>query len=44
MLPQKLVLIDGRRLASLMIEFNVGAMPDKSYTLKRLDQAYFDEL
>ncbi len=36
--------IDGRRLASLMIEHNVGLAPAKTYTLKRMDQDYFDNL
>lgn len=43
-LAQKIVLIDGKRLASLMIEYNVGVQSDKTYTLKRLDQSYFDDL
>jgi restriction system protein len=42
--PQKIVLIDGNRLASLMIESNVGVVRDKTYELKRLDQSYFDDL
>jgi restriction system protein len=43
-MPQRIILIDGRRLASLMIEHNVGVAPAKTYTLKRLDQDYFDNL
>ena len=43
-LPQKIVLIDGRQLASLMIEHDVGVSPTKYYTLKRLDQDYFENL
>ncbi len=43
-LPQKIVLIDGRQLASLMIEHDVGVSGTKSYTLKRLDLDYFDNL
>ncbi len=43
-LPQKIVLIDGRQLASLMIDHNVGVSVTKSYTLKRIDQDYFDNL
>jgi restriction system protein len=43
-LPQKIVLIDGRQLASLMIEHDVGVSATKSYTLKRLDQDYFENL
>ena len=36
--------IDGRRLASLMIEHNVVPDTAKTYTLKRMDQDYFDNL
>jgi restriction system protein len=43
-MPQRIILIDGRRLASLMIEHNVGVAPAKTYTLKRLDQDYFENL
>jgi len=43
-MPQNIVLIDGQRLASLMIEHDVGVSPTKAYTLKRLDQDYFDNL
>ena len=37
-MPQKIVLIDGKQLASLMIEHDVGVSPTRTYTLKRLDQ------
>ena len=43
-IPQRIILIDGRRLASLMIEHNVGVAPVKAYTLKRIDQGYFENL
>jgi restriction system protein len=43
-MPQRIILIDGRRLASLMIEHNVGVAPAKTYTLKRMDQDYFENL
>ena len=43
-MPQKIVLIDGRQLASLMIEHDVGVSSTRTYTLKRLDQDYFDNL
>jgi restriction system protein len=43
-MPQSITLIDGRRLASLMIEHDVGVSPTKAYTLKRLDQDYFENL
>jgi restriction system protein len=43
-LPQKIVLIDGEHLASLMIEHDVGVSLVRTYTVKRLDQDYFDNL
>jgi restriction system protein len=43
-MPQRIILIDGRRLASLMIEHNVGVAPAKTHTLKRLDQDYLENL
>ena len=43
-MPQRIILIDGKQLASLMIEYNVGVAPFKTYTLKRMDQDYFDNL
>ncbi len=43
-IPQKIVLIDGVKLASFMIGHNVGVAPAKSYILKRLDQDYFESL
>jgi restriction system protein len=43
-MPQRIVLIDGKQLASLMIDHDVGVSPTKSYTLKRLDQDYFENL
>jgi len=36
-------LIDGRRLAELMIDFNVGVSTAATYHLKRVDSDYFDE-
>ena len=43
-LPQKVVLIDGEELADLMIEFNVGVNPTATYTVKKLDTDYFEEV
>lgn len=43
-LPQKVVLIDGEELAELMIEFNVGVNPTTTYTVKKLDTDYFEEV
>jgi len=39
----KVVLIDGRRLAALMIDFDLGVNPVAKYDLKRVDSDYFDE-
>jgi len=39
----KVVLIDGRRLAELMIDFEVGVATARTYYVKRIDSDYFDE-
>ena len=39
----KVVLIDGRRLAELMIKHNVGCTPSQSFVVKRIDSDYFTE-
>lgn len=41
---QKIVLIDGIRLAELMVEHNVGAQDQSTYVLKRIDEDYFESL
>ena len=40
---KKIVLIDGARLAALMIEHNLGVSTAQSFALKRLDTDYFGE-
>lgn len=40
---QKIVLIDGARLAGLMIEYNLGVSVAQSFALKRLDMDFFGE-
>jgi len=40
---RRIVLIDGRSLAELMIEVEVGASPVRSLTLSRIDEDYFAE-
>ncbi len=37
----KIVLIDGKRLADLMIDYDVGVTPVIAYQLKRIDSDYF---
>lgn len=40
-IPQKVVLIDGARLANLMMDFSVGVSNVATYAIKRLDIDYF---
>lgn len=42
-ISQKIVLIDGPKLASLMIEYNVGVSTKRTLEIKRLDSDYFEE-
>ena len=39
----KVVLIDGKQLAGLMIDFDVGVAPAATYVVKRVDSDYFEE-
>ena len=39
----KVVLIDGRRLAELMIDFEIGVSTARTYHVKRIDSDYFEE-
>lgn len=39
----KIILIDGEKLAELMIEHNIGVSPVSSYSIKKVDQDYFSE-
>lgn len=39
----KVVLVDGRRLAEFMIDFEVGVTTARTYHVKRVDTDYFDE-
>jgi restriction system protein len=38
----KVVLIDGQRLAALMIDFDVGVTQSATYVLKKIDSDYFE--
>lgn len=40
---QKVILIDGERLADLMIEHNIGVSPSHSYEIKHIDSDYFGQ-
>jgi restriction system protein len=39
----RIILIDGKQLAELMIEHNVGLATKNNYEVKKLDMDYFDE-
>ncbi len=39
----RVVLIDGRQLAELMIDFGIGVTPTAVYEIKRIDTDYFSE-
>ena len=41
-LQQRIILIDGRRLAELMIEFGVGVRISRTVQVKRLDDDFFE--
>lgn len=41
--PQKVILIDGDRLAELMIQHNIGVSKSHSYDVKHVDSDYFDQ-
>lgn len=40
--PQKVILIDGDRLADLMIQHNIGVFRSHAYELKHVDSDYFE--
>lgn len=41
-IDSKIILIDGKTLAELMIEHNIGVTPLSEYKVKRIDSDYFD--
>jgi restriction system protein len=43
MVSQKVILIDGARLTSLMIEHNIGVSTTRTIKVKRVDSDYFEE-
>jgi restriction system protein len=42
-IDSNIILIDGQRLAQLMIDFNVGVSTEAIYELKKVDSDYFAE-
>jgi len=43
LIDNKVVLINGETLATLMIDFNVGVAPARAYEIKRIDSDYFTD-
>ncbi|MDO8863725.1 restriction endonuclease [Haliea sp. E1-2-M8] len=43
MIESKIILIDGDRMAKLMVDHDVGVATAGSYEIKRIDSDYFDE-
>jgi len=43
-LRERIILVDGRRLADLMVLNNVGVQDEQTFTLKRLDEDFFESL
>lgn len=41
-IEKRIVLIDGKQLADLMIEYDIGVNVAKTYKVKRLDSDYFE--
>ena len=39
----RIVLVDGKELAALMMDFNVGVSTQKTYAIKQIDTDYFEE-
>ena len=40
---QKIILIDGKKLCELMIEYNLGVTTNKTIEIKKIDSDFFDE-
>lgn len=43
-IDRRIILIDGNRLARLMIEHNVGVAVKETYEIKRVDAEYFEDV
>ncbi len=42
-IDSKIILIDGKQLAQMMLDHNVGVSTEAIYELKRIDSDYFAE-
>lgn len=43
-IEKRIVLIDGDQLTQLMMDHNIGVSQVASYTIKKLDQDYFEDV
>jgi restriction system protein len=41
--PQRIILIDGEKLAKLMVQYGVGVRTERTVEIKRIDLDYFEE-
>ena len=41
--PKRIVLIDGDKLANLMVQYGIGIRTDTRYEIKRIDEHYFEQ-
>lgn len=41
---QHVILVDGKKLTELMIQFNIGVSIQKKYEIKRIDNDFFEEV
>ena len=40
---QHIILVDGQKLTTLMIEYSIGVSVEKTYYIKRIDSDYFPD-
>lgn len=43
-IPARIELIDGARLAELLVQYGIGVQPEQTVTLYRLDEDFFDSI
>lgn len=43
MIDKRVVLVDGQRLAELMIDHGIGVTVERSFVLKKIDLDYFED-
>ena len=42
--PARVVLIDGRMLAELMVKHNIGGQDQGTHVIKRIDEDFFEDV